>query len=121
MMQPNSIMRGDHYDLRKSIKRCHCRLVEFFSKLDGAKRQGQGFVILQREETNRGGFETAKNPRLQLDFKADSDLTSVLVSRKANRNRLPPLASDRLKTIVLDLDETLVHSSPDPPPKIMIS
>ncbi|KAK8502332.1 hypothetical protein V6N12_002048 [Hibiscus sabdariffa] len=147
MMQPNSIMRGDHYDrrqllprhcvhhrkrsstlktkylsvissIRKSIKRCHCRLVEFFSKLDGAKRQGQGFVILQREETNRGGFETAKNPRLQLDFKADSDLTSVLVSRKANRNRLPPLASDRLKTIVLDLDETLVHSSPDPPPKI---
>ncbi|KAK8575102.1 hypothetical protein V6N12_062780 [Hibiscus sabdariffa] len=150
-VQPNSIMRSDHYDhhhnrrqllprhcvhhrrrsstlktkyfsfissIRKSIKRCHCRLVEFFSKLEGAKRRGQGLVILQREETSRGGFEIAKSPRLQLDFKANSDLMPVLVSRKANRNRLPPLASDKLKTIVLDLDETLVHASPDPPPKI---
>ncbi|KAK8481362.1 hypothetical protein V6N11_038037 [Hibiscus sabdariffa] len=104
--------------IRKSIQKCHRRLVKFFSKLEGAKRRGQGFVILQREESGRGGFETAKTPRLQLEFEADSDLTSVLVLRKSNRSRLPPLASDKSKTIVLDLDETLVHASPDPPPKM---
>ncbi|KAK9025102.1 hypothetical protein V6N11_064999 [Hibiscus sabdariffa] len=105
--------------IRKSIQKCHRRLVEFFSKLEGAKCRGQGFVIVQREEVGRSSYKTGNNPRLQLKFEADSELTSALVSRKDNRNRLPPLASDKSKskTIVLDLDETLVHSSPDPPPK----
>ncbi|KAE8728744.1 putative Haloacid dehalogenase-like hydrolase superfamily protein [Hibiscus syriacus] len=104
--------------IKKSIQKCHRRLVEFFSKQEGARRRGQGFVILQREEAGSGRFETRHRPRLQLEFEADSDLTNVLVSRKSNRNRLPPLVSDNMKTIVLDLDETLVHSVPGPPPKM---
>ncbi|KAK8574826.1 hypothetical protein V6N13_033942 [Hibiscus sabdariffa] len=138
-VQPNSTMCDDHYDPRhrvhyrkrsstlktkyfsviksigKSIQKFHRRLVEYFSKLEGAKRRGQGLVILQTKEA---GYKTGNSPRLQLEFEADSELTSALVSRKDNRNRLPPLASDKSKTIVLDLDETLVHSSPDPPPKM---
>ncbi|KAE8715018.1 putative Haloacid dehalogenase-like hydrolase superfamily protein [Hibiscus syriacus] len=137
-VQPKSIVIGGQYDhrvhyrkrssmlktkylsvissMRKSIQKCHRRLVEFFSKLEGARRRGQGFLILQTEESGSGGFKSCNRARLQLEFEADSYLTSVLVSRKDNRNRLPPLASDELKTIVLDLDETLVHSSPYQPP-----
>ncbi|KAL4368202.1 hypothetical protein GQ457_05G028030 [Hibiscus cannabinus] len=72
--------------IRKSIQKSHHRLVRFFSKVEGAKRQGKGFVIILREESGRGGLETAKSPRLQLEFEADSDFTSVIVSRKSNRN-----------------------------------
>ncbi|KAK8487641.1 hypothetical protein V6N13_063015 [Hibiscus sabdariffa] len=103
--------------IRKSIQKCHRRLVEFFSKQQGPRCRGQGFVILQREEARRGGSGNGYRPRPQPEFEADSDLTPLRVLRKDNINRLPPLASDKSKTIVLDLDETLVHSSPDPPPE----
>ncbi|TYH67252.1 hypothetical protein ES332_D06G176400v1 [Gossypium tomentosum] len=131
-MQKKSIMRGSNYDyqhhrqllphnsehlrkrssilkrkyfsvissIKKSIKKCHCRLIEFFSKLEGARRRGKGFVILHREEAD------------------DVDLPNILALREENGTRLlPPLASYKTRTIVLDLDETLVHSCPDPPPK----
>ncbi|KAE8734295.1 putative C-terminal domain small phosphatase [Hibiscus syriacus] len=117
----SSILKAKYFSvissMRKYIQKCHRRLVEFFSKIEGASRRGQGFLILQAEEAGGFGFKSSNSPRLQLEFEADSDLTSLLVLRKYNRNRLPPLAPDKLKTIVLDLDETLVHSRPDPPPK----
>ncbi|GMJ14746.1 hypothetical protein like AT5G45700 [Hibiscus trionum] len=103
--------------IRKSIQKCQRRLVELFSKLNGARRRGKGFIIHRREVAGSSGFENGDRPRLQVEFKADSDVTDALVSRKSNSNRLPPLVSDKLKTIVLDLDETLVHSSPDSPPE----
>ncbi|KAK8675601.1 hypothetical protein V6N13_033666 [Hibiscus sabdariffa] len=103
--------------IRKSIQKFQRRLVEFFSKMNGARRRGQGFIIHRREVSGVSGFETLDRPRLQVEFEADSELTDALVTRESNRNRLPPLVSDKLKTVVLDLDETLVHSSPSPPPE----
>lgn len=102
--------------IKKTIQKRHRRLIEFFSKLEGARRRGKGFVILHREEA--GGFQSDSSPRLQLEFKDDVDLPNILAPREKNQTwLLPPLSSGKTRTIVLDLDETLVHSSPDPPPK----
>ncbi|KAB2025621.1 hypothetical protein ERO13_D06G139150v2 [Gossypium hirsutum] len=116
----SSILKRKYFSvissIKKSIKKCHCRLIEFFSKLEGARRRGKGFVILHREEAV--GCQTNLSPRLQLEFKDDVDLPNILALREENGTRLlPPLASYKTRTIVLDLDETLVHSCPDPPPK----
>ncbi|MBA0626912.1 hypothetical protein Godav_004492 [Gossypium davidsonii] len=116
----SSILKRKYFSvissIKKSIQKCHCRLIEFFSKLEGARRRGKGFVILHREEAV--GCQTNLSPRLQLEFKDDVDLPNILALREENGTRLlPPLASYKTRTIVLDLDETLVHSCPDPPPK----
>ncbi|KAH1055935.1 hypothetical protein J1N35_034000 [Gossypium stocksii] len=116
----SSILKRKYFSvissIKKSIKKCHRRLIEFFSKLEGARRRGKGFAILHRE--GAGGRQTNLSPRLQFEFKDDVDLPNILALREKNGTRLlPPLASYKTRTIVLDLDETLVHSSQDPPPK----
>ncbi|XP_040951533.1 uncharacterized protein C2F7.02c-like [Gossypium hirsutum] len=70
----------------------------------------------QRKKAGR--CQTNLSPRPQLEIKDDVDLPNILALRENNWTwLLPPLASDKTRTIVLDLDETLVHSSPDPPPE----
>ncbi|MBA0839530.1 hypothetical protein Goarm_005242 [Gossypium armourianum] len=90
--------------LNKSIKICHRRLVRLFSKLariatpSTTKRRYKGFKILKQDQ-----------------LESNSIVPRTLVF---DRCLLPPPISETKKTIVLDLDETLVHSSPDPPPKM---
>ncbi|GMI72900.1 hypothetical protein like AT5G45700 [Hibiscus trionum] len=90
--------------LNKSLKTCHRRLVKLFSKLtriatpSTTQRRLQGFKILKQDH---GVGKNSIVPR-----------TLVF-----DRCLLPPSISETKRTIVLDLDETLVHSSSDPPPK----
>ncbi|XP_022714579.1 mitochondrial import inner membrane translocase subunit TIM50-like [Durio zibethinus] len=98
--------------IRKSIHKCHRRLIKFFFKLAGTRRH-QGFVILEREETCSFGADVG--PRLKFEFETSFSLPHVIVLNK-HQQLLPPLVSDKKRTIVLDLDETLVHSRPGPPP-----
>ncbi|KAK8992452.1 hypothetical protein V6N11_048533 [Hibiscus sabdariffa] len=95
--------------LNKSIKTCRRRIVRLFSKLANiattpsaaGKRCRLGYKILRQEE--------------ELDeFESNFIVPKALVFDQC---LLPPLVSTTKKTIFLDLDETLVHSSPDPPPK----
>ncbi|EOY27906.1 hypothetical protein QUC31_012739 [Theobroma cacao] len=94
--------------INKSIKTCHRRLVRLFSKLahiatpSTTKRRHKGFKLLKQEE----------------EF--DEFESNFIVPRALEFDRclLPPLISETKRTIFLDLDETLVHSSPDPPPKM---
>ncbi|KAL4386511.1 hypothetical protein GQ457_09G003260 [Hibiscus cannabinus] len=95
--------------LNKSIKTCRRRIVRLFSKLAhiattpsaAGKRCRKGYKILHQEEV----FD---------DFESNFIVPKALVF---DRCLLPPLISTTKKTVFLDLDETLVHSSPDPPPK----
>ncbi|XP_022714578.1 carboxy-terminal domain RNA polymerase II polypeptide A small phosphatase 1-like [Durio zibethinus] len=102
--------------IKKSIVKCRHHLTKFLSELARIVTPSchlKGFEILGQEEKTQ--FEPNNvniGPRLQLEFET-SFVPPVLVS---HRNLLPPLGSDKKGTIVLDLDETLVHSSLDPPP-----
>ncbi|KAE8696488.1 putative Aquaporin NIP1.1 [Hibiscus syriacus] len=95
--------------LNKSIKTCRRRMFRLFSKLShiattpsaAGKRSRKGFKIFHQEE--------------ELDeSKSNFIVPKALVF---DRCLLPPLISTTKKTVFLDLDETLVHSSTDPPPK----
>ncbi|XP_059665976.1 uncharacterized protein LOC132311832 [Cornus florida] len=84
--------------INKSIYTCHRRLIKIFTKLarigtpKNPKKQGYQFLKRVHEE--------------------DRTCRSLFFE-----NRLPPLMCPEKKTIFLDLDETLVHSTPDPPPE----
>ncbi|KAE8719883.1 putative Aquaporin NIP1.1 [Hibiscus syriacus] len=95
--------------LNKSIKTCRRRVFRLFSKLShivttpsaAGKHCRKGYKILHQEE--------------ELDeFESNFIVPKALAF---DRCLLPPLISTTKKTIFLDLDETLVHSSTDPPPK----
>ncbi|XVE51511.1 hypothetical protein DITRI_Ditri02bG0047900 [Diplodiscus trichospermus] len=94
--------------LSKSIKTCRRRLARLFSKLahiatpTTTTRRHKGFKILKQGE--------------ELDeFESNFIVPHALLF---DRCLLPPLISETKRTIFLDLDETLVHSSPDPPPNM---
>ncbi|XP_022724687.1 carboxy-terminal domain RNA polymerase II polypeptide A small phosphatase 1 [Durio zibethinus] len=93
--------------LNKSIKTCRRRLARLFSKLahvatpSTTKRRHKGYKILKQEELD--------------EFESNFVVPRALVFDQC---LLPPLICESKKTIFLDLDETLVHSSPDPPPKM---
>ncbi|XVE51512.1 hypothetical protein DITRI_Ditri02bG0048000 [Diplodiscus trichospermus] len=100
--------------ISKSIHKCHRRLVKLFSKL-AMTRHHQGFVILERKETLFD--DDVDLPGLKFEiFGTSSALPKVLVFHDEQQQLLPPLVSDKKRTIVLDLDETLVHSIPHHPP-----
>ncbi|KAE8722984.1 putative Aquaporin NIP1.1 [Hibiscus syriacus] len=93
----------------KSIKTCRRRIVRLFSKLvniattpsTARKRFRRGYKTLHQEE---------ELPEFESNFIVPKALVF-------DQCLLPPLVSTTKKTIFLDLDETLVHSSPDPAPK----
>ncbi|XWS15881.1 hypothetical protein CRYUN_Cryun34aG0040400 [Craigia yunnanensis] len=97
--------------ISNSIHKCHRRLIKFFSKL-AITRHRQGFVILERKETL---FEADVGPGIKFEFDMSSARPQVLVLHE-HHQLLPPLVSAKKRTIVLDLDETLVHSIHSPPP-----
>ncbi|KAE8674236.1 putative Aquaporin NIP1.1 [Hibiscus syriacus] len=88
---------------------CRRRIFRLFSKLShlaitpsaAGKRSRKGYKILHQEEESD-------------EFESNFSVPKVLVF---DRCLLPPLISTTKKTIFLDLDQTLVHSSTDPPPK----
>ncbi|GMH19440.1 hypothetical protein Nepgr_021281 [Nepenthes gracilis] len=97
--------------INESLFSCHRRLVKIFSKLvcmstpnkKSPKRQGFQKLIkspIPEEQEQAIRFQIPpKNVRKPLFF------------------GLPPLTEPHTKTIFLDLDETLIHSKPEPPPE----
>ncbi|XP_031269846.1 CTD small phosphatase-like protein [Pistacia vera] len=92
--------------INKSLYSCKRRLAKLFSKLvrmTTPTRKSKGYKILKTEQKDHPEFED-----------------QVLVPKVlffGKENVLPPLISPEKKTIFLDLDETLIHSKPDPPPE----
>ncbi|KAJ4703717.1 CTD small phosphatase-like protein [Melia azedarach] len=91
--------------INKSIFTCKRRLAKIFSKLvriTTPSRKSKRYKILKTQEKGKD---------------SDSELLVPKVLYFGNENVLPPLISSEKRTIFLDLDETLIHSKPDPPPK----
>ncbi|MFQ6664392.1 hypothetical protein Gotur_031524 [Gossypium turneri] len=113
--------------ISKSIHKCQCRILQFFSKLAAGPRRHQCFVILKREEEPISS-EPNVRPRIKLKFSTSFSqvVPRVTVLKEEERQAevqvekhqhlLPPLVSSKKRTVVLDLDETLVHSTTGTPP-----
>ncbi|XWS12462.1 hypothetical protein CRYUN_Cryun37aG0090700 [Craigia yunnanensis] len=106
--------------INKSIVKCCHHLTKFISELARIVTPSchlKGFEILTQEEKTQ--FEAnnvvGPGPQFELETCSFNNVPWPLVL-VLHRNLLPPLVSDKKGTIVLDLDETLVHSSLDPPP-----
>ncbi|KAL9452317.1 hypothetical protein AB3S75_008162 [Citrus x aurantiifolia] len=93
--------------INKSLHTCKRRLARIFSKLvrittpSRCKTKGYKILRSQDKDSNSNGEDQLLVPQV-LFF--------------GNEHLLPPLISPDKKTIFLDLDETLIHSKPDPPP-----
>ncbi|KAH1048470.1 hypothetical protein J1N35_039254 [Gossypium stocksii] len=113
--------------ISKSIHKCHRRILKFFSKLAVGPRRHQCFVILKREEEPITS-EPNVLPRIKLKFGTSFSpiVSRITVLKEEERQAevqvekyqhlLPPLVSSKKRTVVLDLDETLVHSTTGTPP-----
>ncbi|XVF87266.1 hypothetical protein PTKIN_Ptkin18bG0105300 [Pterospermum kingtungense] len=91
----------------KSILKCHRSLIKYFSKLAN-RRHGRGFLILEHKDT-----------LFQADFGPGTPKFDFITTTSAlphHHQLLPPLVPGKKRTIVLDLDETLVHSTLNSPP-----
>jgi RNA polymerase II subunit A small phosphatase-like protein len=93
--------------INKSLFACHRRLVKLFSKLaqiatPSPNRHHKGHKIIPKiSELEQPESETSVGKSLVFD--------------NIEPAHLLPLISPK-RTVVLDLDETLVHSKMDPPP-----
>ncbi|KAB8681454.1 hypothetical protein FH972_026333 [Carpinus fangiana] len=93
--------------INKSLFACHRHLVKLFSKLariatPSPNRHHKGHKIIPKiSELEQPESETSVGKSLVFD--------------NIEPAHLPPLISPK-RTVVLDLDETLVHSKMDPPP-----
>ncbi|XVF87267.1 hypothetical protein PTKIN_Ptkin18bG0105400 [Pterospermum kingtungense] len=103
--------------LNKSIKTCGRRLARLFSKLAHIATPTTATTTAKRRRYK--GFKILKQEKEEEEDQLDAFESNSIVPRALFLDRclLPPLISDTKRTIFLDLDETLVHSSPDPPPK----
>ncbi|XP_042477932.1 CTD small phosphatase-like protein [Macadamia integrifolia] len=97
--------------INRSFFICQRRLVKIFNKLakiGTPSHRKRGFQILKKckiedeEEAEAAAAEIASSPVCRSLF---------------HSNGLPPLSCPEKKTVFLDLDETLIHSKPDPPPE----
>ncbi|KAK4858676.1 hypothetical protein QYF36_020346 [Acer negundo] len=94
--------------INKSFSTCKRRIAKLFSKLvrittPKRKSSSYKYKVLKTQHTESESVH----------FLAPK----ALFSDKDNAFALPPLISPDKRTIFLDLDETLIHSKPDPPPK----
>lgn len=99
--------------INRSLQSCRRCLIKILSKLarittPKSSRRKRGFKALQEIPSCDEEAEVA----VPL---APTSACKVLPIEEVNA--LPPLDSPTRKTIFLDLDETLVHSKSDPPPK----
>ncbi|XVF40264.1 hypothetical protein PTKIN_Ptkin01aG0098300 [Pterospermum kingtungense] len=106
--------------INKSIVKCRHHLTKFLSELKRIVTPScnvNGFGIHKLEKKTQFKADNVVGPRPQDESETCSfnfmPRSPVLV---LHRNLLPSLVSDKTRTIVLDLDETLVHSCLDPPP-----
>ncbi|KAI8525726.1 hypothetical protein RHMOL_Rhmol13G0252400 [Rhododendron molle] len=83
------------------IHSCHRRLIKIFSKLARIATPHKKIHNYQVLPKTPAGGATRR----------------CLFSAAANRPLPPQTSQEEKPTIVLDLDETLVHSKPDPPPE----
>lgn len=88
--------------INKSIYNCHRRLIKLFSKLSK--------TTPKKRTPRKKGYQIL--PKLSQDDKNPNLIRSLFTE-----NALPQSILPDKKTIFLDLDETLVHSVPDPPPE----
>ncbi|XWS19753.1 hypothetical protein CRYUN_Cryun31cG0044000 [Craigia yunnanensis] len=106
--------------ISKSIVKCRHHLAKFLSELARVVTPScslKGFEILRQEEKTHFEANNVVGPGFQHEF--DTNFNNIVPRSPVlllHRNMLPPLVSDKKETIVLDLDETLVHSILEPPP-----
>lgn len=94
--------------INKSFFTCRRRLIKLFTKLSG----------LESPNRSRRGFKILPHDESDLDLESGSGIVIPrALSFDEDRFRLPPLDPIKQGTVFLDLDETLIHSSPDPPPE----
>ncbi|KAL4291121.1 hypothetical protein GQ457_14G008940 [Hibiscus cannabinus] len=104
--------------INKSIVKCGHRLTRVFSKFSHLVAPScgvKGFEVIGEKPIIASFDDVKHDPKLDYETCSFDILPRppVLVSQ---RNLLPPLGSDKKGTIVLNLDETLVHTSLGPPP-----
>ncbi|XWS18552.1 hypothetical protein CRYUN_Cryun32bG0055100 [Craigia yunnanensis] len=106
--------------INKSIVKCRHHLTKFLSELARMVTPScslMGFEILRQEEKTQFEANNVVGHEPQLEFETRSfNIVAQPPVLVLHRNLLPTLVSDKKETIVLDLDETLVHSSHEPPP-----
>ncbi|KAL2467341.1 Haloacid dehalogenase-like hydrolase (HAD) superfamily protein [Abeliophyllum distichum] len=88
--------------INKSIYTCHRRLIKIFTKL--------ARIATPKKTPHKKGYQI-------LQKVSGDPQNSTRRSLFNDKIPLPPLLSPQKKTIFLDLDETLVHSKPNPPPE----
>ncbi|XP_023544707.1 carboxy-terminal domain RNA polymerase II polypeptide A small phosphatase 1-like [Cucurbita pepo subsp. pepo] len=96
--------------IRRSLSTCHRRLLKIFSKLTGISTPNRykGYKAL------RTTAPTSTSKSTSATASPEPDIVRTLVF---DNHLLPPLFSPAKRTVLLDLDETLIHSKLDPPPK----
>ncbi|KAK8485686.1 hypothetical protein V6N11_063940 [Hibiscus sabdariffa] len=99
--------------INKSIVKCGHRLTRVFSEFTHLVAPScgvKGFEVIGEKPITASFDDVKHDPKLEYETCSFNILPRppVLVLQ---RNLLPPLASDKKGTIVLDLDETLVHTS----------
>lgn len=90
--------------INKSLYTCHRRLIKLFTKFTR--------VATPKKTPRKQGYQL-----LGKVFDEPANGNNLRRSLFDDGNVLPPLVSPEKKTIFLDLDETLVHSNPNPPPE----
>ncbi|XP_055804926.1 uncharacterized protein LOC129873776 [Solanum dulcamara] len=90
--------------INKSLYTCHRRLIKLFTKFTR--------VATPKKTPRKQGYQL-----LGKVFDEPANGNNLRRSLFDEGNALPPLVSPEKKTIFLDLDETLVHSNPNPPPE----
>ncbi|CAN4105665.1 unnamed protein product [Withania somnifera] len=90
--------------INKSLYTCHRRLIKLFSKFTR--------IATPKKTPRKQGYQLIGKV-----FDEPEDRNNLRRSLFDDGDALPPLVSPEKKTIFLDLDETLVHSNPNPPPE----
>ncbi|GAB4827161.1 hypothetical protein Ancab_034050 [Ancistrocladus abbreviatus] len=93
--------------INDSLFTCRRGLIKIFSKLARITS-----TPIKKKSPKRQGFQKLKKPIEELDCP-----TVQKNLRKSLFFGLPPLTEPAKKTVFLDLDETLVHSKPEPNPE----
>lgn len=95
--------------IKKNIFTCKRRLAKIFAK----------FACIGTPCTRYKGYKVLKTgiKTRKIEESRDSERETICKALFFDE-RLPPLISPQKRTVFLDLDETLVHSKPDPPPQV---
>ncbi|CAL5411477.1 unnamed protein product [Camellia sinensis] len=99
-----------------SIHSCHRRLIKIFSKLARISTPTKNKNKNKNKNPKKQGYHILHQIPAIHHHLLNTPRRS-LFSPTANNHLLPPSISPEKPTIVLDLDETLVHSKADPPPE----